>query len=310
MAYFNQVTGGDDLLSGSSKKMISSKKMMTVFIIIAVVIVSLYVMYHLYRMFNKTDLRTVSLLQNVIKVSQSDMKKINDDIVMPPLFHGTEFSYSFWMYIDSYDITGRPKLIMYCGKDVSFEGASPIFYMDPNYNSLHVLVKTKSVQRDGIIKSDRSLDSIHKSKHCDFIRLSVEYVPTQRWINATLVVDNEYVQLFMDGELRKVVDVTESMIMQPHDIDSNPVTCEPRVVSSEIGRSVFSGRKGAQEAIDGYLSKIKFFNYAVTVDHAKMIYNTGPLEQRMLSRLGLPLYGIRNPFYSIEMKTTEKKESE
>jgi hypothetical protein len=301
MAYFNQVTGGDETLA--------SKKIITILIIIAVVIVSLYVIYHLYQMFNKTDLRTVSLLKNVIKVSQTDMKKINDDIIMPPLFHGSEFSYSLWMYIDSYDMTGRPKLIMYSGEDTTFESASPIFYMDPNYNSLHVLVKTKDTpEQKATRKTDRSLDSIHKSTQCDFIRLSIEYVPTQRWINATLVVDNEYVQLFMDGELRKVVDVTETIIIQPNQTNAPPVTCEQRVVSSEIGKSLFTGRKGAQEAIDGYLSKIKFFNYAVTVDHAKMLYNTGPLEQRLLGRLGIPLYGVRNPFYSIEMKAGEKKE--
>jgi len=301
MSYFNQLIGG-------AQTQEASKKMITTLIIIAVVIVSLYVVYHLYQMFNKTDLRTVSLLKNVIKISQSDVEIINEDVKIPPLFHGTEFSYSLWMYIDSYDITGRPKLIMYCGEGTTFDSASPIFYMDPNYNSLHVLVKTKSIQADETIKKDRSLDTIHKSTHCDYIRLSIEYVPTQRWINATLVVDNEYVQLFMDGELRKVVDVTEKTIIQPNQINSTPVTCDQRVVSSGIGSKVFSGRKGAQEAVDGYLSKIKFFNYAVTVDHAKMIYNTGPLEQRLLSRLGLPLYGIRNPFYSIEMKVDDKKE--
>jgi hypothetical protein len=67
----------------------------------------------------------------------------------------------------------------------------------------------------------------------------------------------------------------------------------------------YSGKSTNGEKLDGFISKMKFFNYALTVDHAKMVYKTGPVHQSILSKLGLPLYGIRNPFYRVDEDVDE-----
>ena len=304
-----------------------SQSIVTIALIVLVIGVSFYVMYHLYKIIMKTDLRTVTLLKNAIKVPQYRKVNINADVTMPSLYNGAEFSYSAWMYIESFNRTGKPQLILYNGKGDSFSDAiSPVFYLDPEYVTLHVLLSTNKGARSGVHRG--SLENLHKYRDCDFVRLSVDYVPMQRWVNVTLVVDNEYVQLFFDGELRKVIDITDKELIEnihsdiqtatkgPDDLCENDnVCCKPentccgkRLINTNTGKQLYIGKIGTDEVFNGYLSKVQFFNYAITVDHAKIIYKSGPLHQSMLGRIGIPMYGLRNPFYKID--TSDVNESD
>ena len=151
-----------------------------------------------------------------------------------------------------------------------------------------------------------SLVDIHNNvtgtgnESCSFFRMEVPYIPVSRWINFTVVVDDNYIQLFMDGELRQVIDTTEQV-----------TGCQALNMAKFLGSyNFYSGKPTNGEKLDGFISKMKFFNYALTVDHAKMVYKTGPVHQSILSKLGLPLYGIRNPFYRVDedFDDTEKNE--
>ena len=294
----------------------------SILLFVVVISVTLYVIFHLYKIMNKTDLRTITLLKNAIKVPKYKSVNISDDTTMPTLYNGTEFSYSMWMYLESFTPTTKPKLIMFNGFSNSIgDSDAPIFYLDPDYVTMHVLLRTNKDRRsntsEGTIKRG-SLENLHKYRDC------VDYVPMQRWVNVTLVVDNEYIQLFFDGELRKVIDITdnelienihESIRIDPSSYtktknadlcENNNVCCKPentccgkRLINTSTGTNMYVGKVGVDEVIDGYLSKVQFFNYAVTVDHAKIIYKSGPLHQSVLSRIGVPTYGIRNPFYKI-----------
>ena len=304
-----------------------SESIVTIALIVLVTGVSFYVMYHLYKIIMKTDLRTVTLLKNAIKVPQYRKVNINADVAMPSLYNGAEFSYSAWMYVESFNRTGKPQLVLYNGKGDSFsETISPVFYLDPEYVTLHVLLSTNKGARPGVHRG--SLENLHKYRDCDFVRLSVDYVPMQRWVNVALIVDNEYVQLFFDGELRKVIDITDKELIEnihdelreiPKGADNlcendnvcckaENLCCGKRLMNTNTGKQLYIGKIGTDEVFNGYLSKVQFFNYAITVDHAKIIYKSGPLHQSMLGRIGLPMYGLRNPFYKID--TSDVNESD
>ena len=305
-----------------------SQSIVTIALIVLVTGVSFYVMYHLYKIIMKTDLRTVTLLKNAIKVPQYRKININSDVTMPSLYNGAEFSYSAWMYIESFNRSGKPQLVLYNGKSDDFSSVSPVFYLDPEYVTLHVLLSTDKAPRTGVGRG--SLEKLHKHRDCDFVRLSVDYVPMQRWVNVALVVDNEYIQLFFDGELRKVVDITDKELIENihpeiqisdskgvNDLcdGDNNVCCQPentccgkRLMNTNTGKQLYIGKVGTDEVFNGYLSKVQFFNYAITVDHAKILYKSGPLHQSMLGRIGLPMYGVRNPFYKID--TSDVNDSE
>ena len=114
--------------------------------------------------------------------------------------------------------------------------------------------------------------------------------------------------MFIDGELRQVIDSNETYTIDGNSNDQ-VTECGPNTIMTDLG-DFYSGVVNDGEVLLGYISKMKFFNYALTVDHAKMVYKTGPVHQSILAKLGLPLYGVRNPFYRIDSDDTEKDDDD
>ena len=301
-----------------------------------VCLVTFYVLFHLFRIFKKTDLKTVTFLKKATRIPTASLKKINDDD-MPVLYNGNEYAYSIWMYIEQVSPSFNPKLIYFRNSGEMLRGASPILYMDPDFVRMHILIKTSSEVSS--TKRD-TLKEIHENLDCDYLKLTVNYVPMQRWVNVIVVVDNEYIQLFFDGELRKVIDVTDTKNMIENynhstgtdhdstylekykctDSDGNRILngccnernkcCGTRSVTADSG-NMYIGRHQLNESVEGFVSKVQFFNYAVTIDHARLIYQSGPLHKSIFSYFGLPLYGIRNPVYKLgEISECEKTEED
>ena len=121
--------------------------------------------------------------------------------------------------------------------------------------------------------------------------LTIPYIPMQRWINIILVVDNNFLQLFMDGELRQVKDLSSFAT----------IGNQTGVIASPVGNMAI-GTTGGVPAFKGFISKVQVFNYAISIDHAKIIYQVGPLNKSVLQNIGIPYYGIQNPFYRIDEK--------
>ena len=161
---------------------------------------------------------------------------------------------------------------------------------------MHILLKTGNELDTPLT----DFNTIAAHVGCGYFRMTIPYVPISRWVNISMVVDNDYVQLFMDGELRQVIDTKESFKYNP----TNAV-CTTGVSSLTKTTNFYSGKPVNGENLKGFISKLKFFNYALTIDHAKMVYNTGPVHQNILAKLGLPLYGVRNPFYRVDDQVEE-----
>ena len=268
------------------------------------VMVLIYVILYVYRKYNETSLKTVTVLKLPLQVTKSKFSNVSNDTLLPELYNGKEFSYSFWIYVDNenFERTSDPKFVLgRMSAEDSFGDANPVFYIDPLDNKLHVFVRT-----DNIASGLNTLAEIHaytnppqsnsamQSDNKQNI-LTLNYLPLQRWVNIILVVDNNFVQLFVDGDLREVKDLSSGV--------------DNRVVTTSAG-NLFTGGSGRTLAFDGYLSKVQAFNYAVTIDHAKIIYKAGPLHKSMLSMLGIPYYGLRSPVYRIDEVTTAVTEDD
>lgn len=264
----------------------------------SVLALCLYVAIQLYNLFVKTDLQTVTLVKDVrditalVNKQSGSLFQLNVDsggsiVSLPSLHNGNEYSLSYWLYIDDFVNTSNPKLITFAANSASIADSSMIMYMDPSYVKMNLLLRTSSAS--GV---STNLNSIHTSTACNFYRAAVPYIPVSRWMNVTVVVDNFYIQLFIDGELRHVIDTNESF--------TNGTTACRTNITNTIGRNFYAGSPSGGEHVQGFISKMKFFNYALTLDHAKMLYKTGPLHQSILSKMGIPMYGLRNPFYRVD----------
>jgi hypothetical protein len=245
--------------------------------------VIVYVMIYIFKQYNTTALKTVTMLKKPVKVPENKFINISEESGLPTLsyINGKEFSYSFWMYIEgeSFQQTSKDKFVLgrlKSGDNLS--SASPSFTLSKNSNTLKVQLYKEN--------NGSGNPEAHEA-------LVINYVPLQRWVNVVLVVDNNFVQLFMDGELRQVTDLTK------YANDSS-------VVKTPVG-NLYIGSNTQTPSFNGYISKVQAFNYAVTIDHAKVIYKAGPLHRTVLSVIGIDTYGIQNPFYRIDEKNQVKE---
>ena len=266
-------------IASATKEMVSSNLGLVVVVCILFIVI-VYVMIYIFKQYNDTSLKTVTMVKKPIKVPSDRLLNISEDAGLPKLnyVNGKEFSYSFWIYVDgdnNQNTSYRKFILGRMESSDSVNNASPLFELDNISNKFFVKLSTSS-------STSERKDS-----------LEIKYFPLQRWVNVVLVVDNNFVQLFLDGELREVKDLSD------HQQDSS-------IVNTPVG-NLFIGSSVNKPSFNGYISKVQAFNYAVTIDHAKVIYKAGPLHKTVLSVIGIDTYGIQNPIYRIDEKDQMKE---
>ena len=266
-------------LAGTAKQMVSSNLGLVVVVGILFIVI-VYVMIYIFKQYNDTSLKTVTMVKKPIKVPSDRVSNISEDAGLPKLNYVNckEFSYSFWIYVDgdnNQNTSYRKFILGRMESSDSVENASPLFELDNVSNKFFVKLSTSSS------------NTPHQNS------LEIKYFPLQRWVNVVLVVDNNFVQLFLDGELREVKDLSD------HSLNSS-------IVNTPVG-NLYIGSALNKPSFNGYISKVQAFNYAVTIDHAKVIYKAGPLHKTVLSVIGVDTYGIQNPIYRIDEKNQMKE---
>lgn len=109
-------------------------------------------------------------------------------------------------------------------------------------------------------------------------KMTYNNFPTNRWVNVALVVDETLATLYIDGKFSAAEQGNFQAISGP----------------------VIIGKPDYRERTDGYLSKVQIFNYSLTIDHCGIIYKAGPLHKSILGMIGIPMYGLRNPFVRLD----------
>lgn len=114
-------------------------------------------------------------------------------------------------------------------------------------------------------------------------KLKYDNFPTNRWVNVAVIVDETLATLYIDGKFSEAKQGSYQA----------------------ISGAVIIGKPDYRERLDGYLSKVQLFNYALTIDHTQIIYKAGPLHKSILSMIGIPMYGLRNPFVRLDEVSVE-----
>jgi len=317
----------------------SGDKMPFTIALIVIVLLFMFVIIYILFMIKSPRLSGKQLISDPVRLNQMDTPTEIASSLLPPSSVGREYSFSFWIYLDSYDQTytasdGKmlmpiDKMVFYRGVSGSVMGANPVVFMDGLSNKLYIAIKTQNSSPDnkpelGVdynanLYNFRSMNYFTnpKLKLRDqsalqgainkYMLVGVDYVPLQRWVHIAFVVDNKLLTVFVDGEIYSVKSTDEYKTMRESELDIRGRPIDVNVIADKTDGNVYVGKNGAVgsgTAAPGYLSRLQYFNYALPLTDVKRQYGQGPTKTGLFGINGVWSYGIRSPLYKLDDQST------
>lgn len=228
------------------------------------------------------------------------------------------------------------KLVFYRGSSDNIATANPVVTMDGLSNKMYIAIKTTNSILDSscnnnlanirfnnyfnAVKNTQypqktpgvptpSVPSYSNPNQNQYVILTIDYIPLQRWVNISYIVNNKLLTVLVDGEIYSVTTTDEIMMGLPQAFDQYGNPMNINIILDKGSGSVYPGTTSKITniaPINGYLSKLKFYNYAVSISDLRNFYNEGPIVSSSILGIPLPLsYGIRSPIYNLnEINTT------
>ena len=114
------------------------------FVLICVII---YVIIYIYKTYNSTSLKTATMLKKPLKITNTEIVNVSNNVALPELYNGKEFSYSFWIYVDAIHPNNDYKFVLgRLSAKGDYSTGNPVFFLDKSLNKLYVYVRTEGDQ--------------------------------------------------------------------------------------------------------------------------------------------------------------------
>ena len=265
---------------------------LTAFVALAALLLIIVVAFIAYRVARR-DLQSVALLQAPRNLASPTPLTVSGGKV-PTTLNGQEYAYSFWVYLTDFQVTADPKLVFMRGGPPdggSATGASPIVYMDAGANRMRVAVRTNLTPPDageelsGLTSADQAV-----------LSALVDYVPLQRWVHYVAQVQDSLLTVYQDGDVYTVENAQER----------GSATVRP-VITGQSG-DVLVGAPSGTSQVRGYITKLAFYNYALSQRDVRALYRKGPGETGLF---GLPTnYRLRSPIYRLDSEGADGEDKD
>lgn len=306
------VTGAMSQVNQQVKTMgesVSNKGVVVIFVILTLMLIVVIIAFIIWRL-NRSNLRGISLIKapvNLAKPGRSDPIPASR---MPALHVGQDFSFSMWLYISDFVITGKPKAI-FLRKGATttagakqFELTNPVVMLGNNTNKLYVCVRTN---RTPSIQPDSLLDILMGTgDNRNFLISAIDYIPLQRWVNVTFTVEDNLLSLYMDGNMYTVQSLYD--LNRGEELSTRKPTPLFAPCSGEIRVGNFNS--SLTDSASGFISNLQFFNYALSSSQVNGISMAGPETGFSLIRsMGVPDYGVRSPIYRLDGEGSDDESS-
>ena len=203
----------------------------------AIVIIIIYSVYN-YFFVDHTVANLVGLHN-----AKKDLPAILDSSIPKP--RATNFTYSIWLYINSFDYKhGHEKIIFTRGEHKSSEDkyASTLMKLDQYTNDLVIIAR---------IKKDGEGEEPHEC--------IVKNIPIQKWTHVLFSQTDQSIDVYLDGKLVKTCMLPNA----PVDPRPNLYVCPKENNDDDPGFS-------------GYTSKLRYFGRNINPREAYSIYREGP----------------------------------
>lgn len=263
-----------------------------ILIIIALILIVIIIVW-IVSMVRRSSYKVVNISDKIIRLDKAENMPVTFAGSKFPPSNGQEFTYSFWIYLTDYDVLYMHRTLFRRGGSVdSLNMSNPVVGLDAKTNKMYIAIKTN------MSLDVRNMDDV-MSKSRKYQHAIIDYVPLQRWVHIAFSVQDSVLTIFMDGDIYSVRSITDIS-------NVDPVRKDGSSMDSSGTRALFSNTLGdmyvgdSKSLIKGFLSRLQFFNYALTQKEIQKLYSSGPVQQTILSMLGLSTYGVRTPIYKID----------
>ena len=219
-------------------------------LIIIIVCILVFVLYKLINNFYLEKKRNEPVLicgkhdARITKSFGSDMLRISKPN------SGLSFTFSFWIYINDWQMTGdEPRYILRMkGKNSQFGVilGSIRHKRLSKYNDLSVYISTHYNPEE---------------------KISVEDVPLQKWLHVAVILDNRNLDVFVNGKLYTTKILTGVPIVENNGIEVCP------------------SNKVNQKGYNGFISGLKYFNRNVGYSEIISLFKQGPKCKEMIGSI-------------------------
>lgn len=127
----------------------------------------------------------------------------------------------------------------------------------------------------------------------NYIYMTVDYLPLSIWNHIAIIVDSEYLSIYLNGEIYKTQSIRtiESVTQQPlsrMDTGFNSVILLPNIQRATMDPSVLE---------NSYMAQLVFTDDSLSAVQVQSLYDQSPYGSTLLSKIG---YGLRSPVYKID----------
>lgn len=312
----NAAANGTASAADKAKNFLKDNMPLVIFFGVVVLIFLIVIIYITFAM-RGAGLSGKTLTTTPIRLdgNNAPMMVPSDKIPIPSV--GREYTYSFWVYLENFNQTpGNQKMLWYRGQDNDISNANPIVYLEDMSNKMHFVIKTQNsvLSSQGPTNYNADVGKVKErnyflnqnltmaDEHNKHILVTVDYVPLQRWVNYVVIVDNKLVTVYMDGEIYSVKSIDEYKATKPREVNEMGQPYDYNLIIDKTEGNIYVGKNPSDSAnvtINGYLSKMDFFSYAISVNDVKKVYNNGPFTKSALSAFG-GSYAVRSPVYRLD----------
>jgi hypothetical protein len=270
-----------------------------------VIVVCLFIAYILYYFITTKLFYNVRQIVNETRIPVICTTSRTFDFDIKTTGNGERRSYTFWIYIhDMNKFAGNYKNVFNVQVSSSIKNpssASPYVFLDKTDNKMYF--------RFGEIGNNISSDvsaynqlTDHKLKEFMRTGIVIPYIPLQRWVHVAIVCNansyKNYIYAYVDGDL---VSTTSNNEKDRYLGDTeNTRKRLTKININNKGVINVGGELNTTEGpgFSGLVSKISTFNYELNQRDVYNDYYWGPIGN-ILARLGLGMYGVRNPIYKL-----------
>jgi hypothetical protein len=295
----SQATSQVSNVLGNAKDYIFNNPRVVTIGLIVVAAGAFMIAYLLYWAINNALLAKRGTVINETKVPRmgTDLTKI-PGVASPVPKNGKRMSFTFWIYIHDIDkYRGSKRHVLHIGDQATITG-SPIVYMGSDDTKMYIAFNP--IQQPVMYPAS----AVSVSDKLDYLSstygIVIDYVPIQRWVHVAVVVNENSnggtISAYLDADLVKKINTgtttrvktfTNPAMIQNLQLDKAGALYIGGSLSDDVG-----------PGFSGLVSKVTLYSFDLNVRDIYFDYRQGPIDN-LLSRMGLPAYGVRSPIYKV-----------